>query len=65
MENIHLNYSDPELQFNAQDFIREITKQREEIIEAFIAKYGTNPDEIEQVVESTPTQIIWYVRKRG
>lgn len=62
---MELNYSDPELQFNAEEFIREVTQQREEILEAFIAKYSVGPEEVEQVIENTPTQIIWYVRKKS
>lgn len=41
-----------------------IYAQREEILEAFIAKYGCEPDECEQVVEKTLNGMRWFVRKR-
>lgn len=43
----------------------EIAAQREEILCAFIAKYGLEPDEIEQVCVLTINGFRWYVRKRG
>ncbi len=42
----------------------EIAQQREEILRAFIAKYGWQPDEIEQVQEYRLDGVHWYVRKR-
>lgn len=42
-----------------------IYKQRTEVLEAFIAKYGCEPDECEQVVISDQSSTIrWFVRKR-
>ena len=40
------------------------SNNKEEILRAFIAKYGYQPDEVEQVVENTPTGTIWSVRKK-
>jgi hypothetical protein len=42
----------------------EVIAQREEITRAFIAKYGIEPDEIEQVKERGVYEIVWYVRRR-
>jgi hypothetical protein len=42
----------------------EVIAQREEITRAFIAKYGIEPDEIEQVEERGVYEIVWYVRRR-
>jgi hypothetical protein len=39
--------------------------QREEIIEAFMAKYGIEPDELLQVERETPTGRIWSVERRA
>lgn len=44
--------------------MQKINEQREEILTAFVAKYGFQPDEIEQVVENHFNGIKWYVRKR-
>ena len=38
--------------------------QREEIIEAFIAKHGCEPDEIEQVFEQNTGCSRWYLQKK-
>jgi hypothetical protein len=46
----------------------EIMDQREEILRAFVAKYGFDPDQIEQVVDMSDYDkmiIRWYVRKKG
>ncbi len=44
---------------------REINLQREEILRAFIAKYGWEPDECEQVLEMTESGgTRWYVRRK-
>ncbi len=43
----------------------EIQQQREEILRAFIAKYGWQPDEVEQVQEYRLDGVRWYVRKRS
>ena len=48
----------------------EIWKQREEILAAFVAKYGIDdPANIEQVIQPTPIGsnrdgYVWYVRRR-
>ena len=45
----------------------DIAEQREEIIRAFIAKYGFSPEEIEQCIDMSHYQegiITWSVRKR-
>ena len=43
---------------------RSIMTQREEILTAFIAKYGCDPSKIEQVMEFTHDKVIWYIRKK-
>lgn len=45
-------------------FASEIARTREEILRAFVAKYGCGPDEIEQVTRSTPDGTIWSVRRK-
>jgi hypothetical protein len=43
----------------------EIFEQREEILRAFIAKYGFEPDECEQtIVRDHHYKIIWSVQKK-
>lgn len=43
----------------------KIYKQREEILQAFIAKYGYEPDEVEQVIISDQDSTVrWFVRKK-
>ncbi len=44
--------------------VRSILEDREEIIKAFIAKHGFDPDEMEQVHETTENGSCWYLRKR-
>lgn len=44
--------------------LKDIDAQREEILEAFVAKYGFEPDECEQVLQYTEDSIIFFVRKR-
>lgn len=46
----------------------EIIEQREEILRAFIAKYGWQPEECEQVLDMSDYAngvIRWSVRKKG
>jgi hypothetical protein len=43
---------------------KQIMEQREEILKAFIAKYGFAPDEAVQVIEYTHNGTRWYVEKR-
>jgi hypothetical protein len=47
-----------------QEQIEFVLAQREEILRAFVAKYGWQPDAIEQVEERTATGVRWYVRWR-
>jgi len=43
---------------------RRIVNQREEILEAFIAKYGFQPDECQQIVQQKPDGTMrWFVEK--
>lgn len=42
--------------------LRGIYEQREEILRAFIAKYGCGPDEVEQV--SQPSTGRWWVQMK-
>jgi hypothetical protein len=44
--------------------LKEIYAQRDEILEAFIAKYGFEPDECEQVIQYTEDSIIFSIRRR-
>ena len=44
--------------------LNSINEQREEILEAFVAKYGFQPDECEQVYEETLNGFKWSVRKK-
>lgn len=49
----------------AQERWDEILSQREEILSAFIAKYGGDPDEMIQYVEYLPNgDIKWWVSKK-
>jgi hypothetical protein len=46
----------------------EIIEQREEILRAFIAKYGWQPEDCEQVLDMSDYAsgtIRWSVRKKG
>jgi hypothetical protein len=46
----------------------EIIEQREEIIRAFVAKYGLEPEECEQVLDFSDYAnhiIHWSVKKKG
>jgi hypothetical protein len=49
----------------ARDAYHKVMAQREEIIEAFMAKYGIEPDELLQVERETPTGRIWSVERRA
>lgn len=43
----------------------QIYSQREEIMKAFIAKYGCEPDECEQIIIGDTENVIrWFVRKK-
>lgn len=53
-----------EVSLEVRKRIDNILKQREEILTAFIAKYGYDPDKIEQITENTVDGMKWYVRKR-
>ncbi|UCG51426.1 MAG: hypothetical protein JSW58_14760 [Candidatus Latescibacterota bacterium] len=44
-------------------YVDEIMGAREEILEAFIAKYGFEPDEAVQVHRNGPNGSKWYVRR--
>lgn len=52
----------------ANEALRElwekIMAQREEIAAAFIAKYGIQPDQVEQVVRPCKGGVRWYLRRR-
>lgn len=43
-----------------EEYYKGILLQREEILKAFIAKFGCHPEEVVQVIEGTKT----YVRRR-
>lgn len=46
------------------DIFLEVAKQREKILEAFIAETGYKPSEIEQIVEYGPNTTKWFIQKR-
>ena len=46
------------------EVLSKIMSQREEILTAFIAKYGCSPNEITQVVEFTATKVIWTIERK-
>jgi len=48
----------------ASEKFKEIIKQRESILTAFIAETGLKPSEIEQVEEKTESGVVWYLRQR-
>jgi hypothetical protein len=52
------------MQVSYEKVAKKILEQREEILLAFSAKYGFNPDEIEQVVKTINHEMIWFVRKK-
>lgn len=41
-----------------------LREQREEIAKAFLAKYGLEPNEVEQIVEQIPDGFRWFIRKK-
>jgi hypothetical protein len=45
--------------------VKKIAEQREEIIEAFMAKYHCGPEDVEQVVTIEGNRIRWYVHWRN
>jgi hypothetical protein len=47
------------------ELLRQISEQREEILTAFVAKYGCGPDECEQVVQRSPDGEKYWVRLRA
>lgn len=68
-----MNFHDPQLdkipQFEglekfAKDKIRKILAQREEVCEAFVAKYGFGPERFVQANRTTPTCQEWSVRRK-
>lgn len=48
----------------SKNIYTEILKDRQKILEAFIAETGLKPSECEQVVTRTENEIKWYVQKR-
>lgn len=44
------------------EFVKNTLAQREEILAAFVAKHGWQPDEIVQVIQSTPDGVKYFVR---
>lgn len=69
-----MNFHDPQLnkipQFAgleefAKDKIRKILAQREEVCDAFVAKYGFEPERFVQVNRTTPTGQEWSVRRKS
>lgn len=53
------------LSVKVEEMIAAIYAQREEILTAFIAKHGFQPEEAEQVEERRDDgTTVWYIRKR-
>ena len=47
-----------------REMVREVTSQRDEILKAFVAKHGFEPDSAIQIEERQPDGVVhWYVRK--
>jgi hypothetical protein len=46
------------------DLARKIIDQREEILEAFLAKHGMQPEEAVQVITFGSNTIEWRIEKR-
>jgi len=44
---------------------KQVLEQREEILKAFVAKYGCEPDEIVQVHQWKEGSSRWYVEKKS
>ena len=47
-----------------KDFVEDIELHKEEILKAFVAKYGFEPDECEIVTQATLDDRKWFIRKR-
>ena len=49
------------------DQIKELYATREEILKAFIAKYGCGPEEVTQIIQNTLEGTKWWVemKKKG
>ena len=62
METFHIY---PTLEAKIQQKVREIHAQREEILAAFLAKHGIQPDEAVQVIEYHDGGMSWSVRKKS
>jgi hypothetical protein len=45
---------------------KNILEQREEILTAFVAKYGVGPEEVMQVLHYDPVNgtVLWWIEKR-
>ncbi len=56
--------SNPEMISKLQGLFDDIHDQRDDILTAFIAKYGLEPNEIEQVVTMEDNCVVWSVRKK-
>ena len=56
--------SNPEMISKLQGLFDDIHDQRDDILTAFIAKYGLEPNEIEQVVTTEDNCVVWSVRKK-
>ena len=53
-------------QENARRKLFEVMQNREEILTAFIAKYGCEPDQVEQIMEKdSQDKLHWYVKKKS
>jgi len=49
---------------DAREKIRKILNQREEVCDAFVARYGFEPERFVQVNRQTPTGQEWSVRRK-
>jgi len=60
------DFSSRDISLALRLMLDDIYRQRKEVLEAFIAKYGCEPDECEQVIVSGPnTEIRWFVQKKS
>lgn len=61
LDNTEYLTPDCDLAMLTRDALQRVMEQREEILEAFVAKYGAEPDDTYQVEQETPSGRVWYV----
>lgn len=60
-----MNDTDSQLPLAIQEALERVRAQREEILEAFLAKYGCQPDEIVQIEKRTENGWRWWVERQN